>query len=204
MRIKKKRSKTKKMKNSYISLLILSVLAVMAVFYVPPKFQGFAIQDGVFNLEVELPSIYGTVEGGEEIHFTTKILNLAGEDRMDISLRYEIIGNDSRIIVSKTETMAIETQASFVGSLDIPPETTGGDYELLVTLLVNDTEEAEGRSSFKIMKEEDKSMYYAYIILVSIISLALIIYLVSKSKVIFEKLRTRSKIHKMIKKKLGD
>lgn len=202
--MKKKRLNMKGMKNLYISLLILAVLLVIVIFYIPPKFQGLVIRDGVFNLEVEIPSIYKTMEQGAEIHFTTKILNLAGEKRMDISLRYEIVDEDAQIVVSKTETMAIETQASFVGSLDIPEDVTQGDYELLVTLLVNDTEEAEGRGSFKIMEQEDKTMYYTYIIIISIISLALIIYLASKSKIILEKLRTRSKIHKMIKKKLGN
>ncbi len=193
----------REMKSLYISLFLLAVLLLLGISYMHPLFQGFAVQNSAFNLEIEIPSAYSTVEDGSTIHFTTKILNLASENRMDVSLRYEIIDESGEVIISKTETMAIETQASFVGSLGIPEGVAEGDYDLHVVLLVNGIEEAEGRGSFSIMKEEDKTMYYTYVIIISIISLVLIIYFMSRSKVILEKFRTRSKIHSMVKEKLG-
>jgi len=202
MRLVKMKLKMKGMKNSYISLLLLAVLAMATISYMEPRFQGFAVQDGVFNLEVDIPSSYDVVEPGSEIHFTTKIFNLAGEDRMDVSLRYEVTDEDGEMIISKSETMAIETQASFVGSLKIPDDAAEGSYVLCVTLLVHDVEEAKGENSFQVVKEENKVVYYTYVVIISIVSLVLLVYLASKSKGILEKFRMRSRIHNMVKKKL--
>jgi hypothetical protein len=163
---------------------------------------GLIIQNKPFNLEVVIPSVYETVFESE-IHFTTKILNLAGENRMDISLNYEIINDNNQIVASKTETMAIETQASFVGTLNIPEDVKNGDYKLHVILLVNGTEEAEGTNSFKIKRRGDNTYYYIYAILISLVFLLLVFYLIFKSKNILKNIQIKRKIRRMIKKKLG-
>jgi hypothetical protein len=191
------------MKNSYISFLIFSGVLILLIFYAPSELNGFAVKSGAFNLEVDIPSTYSTIERGSEIHFTTKVMNLRGENRIDISLKYEIVDKYERIIISKVETMAIETQASFVGSLKIPDDIDEGNYDLHVTLLANDVEEARSRASFRIMDEENEIIYYMYFLVILIISLGLIVFIVKRSKIILEKFRMRSKIHSMIKKRFS-
>ena len=196
-----KKQKKKQVKNLYISLIITIALIVIAVVATNPRINPFAIQDSSFNLKVEIADSHKTIQPGEEIYFTTKILNLANKQRKDITLKYEIL-KENNVITTKSETMAIETQASFVGDLKIPEASEEGNYDLRVTLLVNDVEEASGKDSFQITKKENKTTYYTYVIIIVIIALGLIILITLKLKTIIKKIKIKLKVHKIVEKRL--
>ena len=84
----------------------------------------------------------------------------------------------------------------------VPTTNFKGDYDLFVTLLVNEVEEAQGTESFKIAKKEDKTKYYTIVIIASIISIALIIFLTIVLKKVFKKLKRRVKIRNIVKNKM--
>ncbi len=111
-----------------------------------------------FNLEVEIPETYEEVLAGENIWFTTKLLNLGNKDRMDVTLKYEILDINKQLKSSKSETVAVETQASFVGSLKVPESLEKGLYFLRVILVTVDSEQdvSEAETSFNVIKEETK------------------------------------------------
>jgi len=107
-----------------------------------------------FNVEVDLPDSYQTVEAGEELWFTTRVLNLANKERMDITLTYQILELLSREVkYSKSETVAIETQASFVAQLKVPSTLKTGIY-LLKVHLKGPTGNAITETTFNVVKEE--------------------------------------------------
>jgi len=91
-----------------------AILFVFAIIFI-----NSVLAEGSFNLEVELPENYQSVLAGEDIEFTTKLNNFAGVDRIDVVLKYEIFDSERILKSSKTETVAIETQASFIGSLPL-------------------------------------------------------------------------------------
>jgi hypothetical protein len=155
-----------------------------------------------FNLEVEIAQGYKTISPEEDLWFTTKIMNLAGEKRMDITLVYEIYDNKSSLIASKSETVAIETQASFVGSLKIPQNAQNGDYNLNVNLLVNNNKEAEGKDNFKVIKKNNKKMVPAIIIVLILSFITIVTYLAIKSKTILEKHQIKSRIDRIVRDRL--
>lgn len=121
-----------KQSHFYLGLLVVTLLALMLSNY-KPTLVGYAVSDGGGNLEIEIPQSYTTIGAGEQLWFTVKLLNLASTKRRDVTLVYAIIEEDKELF-SKTETVAVETQASFVGSLHIPEHTQAGKHILRVTL----------------------------------------------------------------------
>jgi hypothetical protein len=164
---------------------------------------GATVENGTFNLEIEIPSAYQSLEAGDDIHFTTKIFNLAGENRMDVSLEYNIFSPEGDSIVHKSETMAIETQGSFVADLNIPRGASEGEYILETILMVNDEEAARSTEAFEIVSPENENLFYLYVGLGALLFLSILFYFIKRSKVIFERFITRSRIHDMVEKKLG-
>ncbi len=112
-----------------------------------------------FNLEVEIPETYEEVLTGENIWFTTKLLNLANTKRIDVTLMYQILNAKGEIIASKSETVAVETQASFVGTLKVPESSEKGLYFLKVILVTVDSKQdvSEAETSFNVIKEETRN-----------------------------------------------
>jgi len=138
-----------------ISLLIFFSITIL----LNPKLNMFVIKEDnpdVFNLKIEIPETYESVKSGENIWFTTKLLNLANQERIDVTLKYEILNSNKEIIASKSETVAVETQASFVGNLRIPKDTKKGLYFLKV-VLISPNDETSIESSFNIINEETKN-----------------------------------------------
>lgn len=154
-----------------------------------------------FNLEVEIADTYKTLSPGENIWFTTKIMNLANKERMDITLEYKIMNSNSTAIATKSETFAVETQASFVGSIKIPSDASKGEYALETVLFVNNAKEAESKDTFNIIKSNKAGSAKTIIILVFFLIVVLIIFLALKSRKIIEKIKIKAKIHKIVIKK---
>src|SRR4030043_771758 len=152
------KSKQEKNKTLFIEILVLGLLLLSLA----------AAQENPFNLEVQIADTHKNIQAGGELWFTTKIMNLAGQQRMDITLNYNILDSQKNILASKSETLAIETQASFVGNINIPENAPEGNYELDVQIVVNNKEEAEGKDSFEIIKKDSKTSGQIIIILLII------------------------------------
>jgi len=119
---------------------------------------GWIVAGGAFNVGIELPDSYHEVLAGENIWFTTKVINLENKERMDIILTYDILDESRQTVASKTETVAVETQASFVSSLRTPSSLPEGMYYLKVIL--NSTSGSNiAETTFNIIKEPTLVQY---------------------------------------------
>jgi len=185
--------------NQLKKILYIKIASMIIVFMLS---LNLAFSQNNFNLEVDVAENDKTAIPGEKVHFTTKILNLANQGRMDITLTYEISGS-GQVIASKSETVAIETQASFIGDLQIPKETPVGDYNLIVKLLVNNIEEASGKYSFTIVKPKRNFQIYVIYILIAIIATIILYLLIRGIKKLIDNRKVKSKIHKIVKFKLN-
>ncbi len=137
-------------------LLLLSVmlaLSLVFIFYSKPLLllTGQATKPGAFSLEVEIPETYKEVLAGEDLWFTSKVLNLANTNRTDVTLKYEILDVNGELKTLKSETVAVETRASFVRDLKVPKSLEKGFYFLRVTL-ISPFEKSEAETSFKVIK----------------------------------------------------
>jgi hypothetical protein len=156
-----------------------------------------------FNLEVILPQTYHEVVSDSTIYFTINLVNLDNPERIDVVLNYYIVKKDEslsqkNIIVSNSKTVAIETQASFVGNLHIPKDLPAGEYEL-VTIVNSSLGDSTARTSFKIIGRDNRMIIYVALIVLFIIILA---FLFIKSWPIINNWKLHSRIKDIIKKKL--
>lgn len=187
-----------------ITLALLLVLLGLVVLKQNLPLTGQAVKEN-FNLKVEIPNTYKKITAGEEIWFTMKLINLANVERIDITLLYEILNEKKEVIASRSETVAVETQASFVGSLKIPSEAVEGKHDLRVTLSPEDDKENNIQSQvrFKVVESSDKSASNLHYYLFIILSVAIVlIYLSLQGKKLTHRAKIRLKVKKIVNQKL--
>ncbi|HYD02660.1 MAG TPA: hypothetical protein VEC16_00015 [Alphaproteobacteria bacterium] len=153
-----------------------------------------------FNVEIELSDNYRNVNPGSEVWFTMFLLNLDNTQRLDVTLNYEVINSsNNKSIVHASKTVAVETQASFVASLNIPEDTPPGDY-LLVVSVSSSLGESSAKTSLKVFVPENDLKIYYYA--AGGVVLLLIIALLSKSGPLIKRIRLKMRIHKIVREKL--
>ncbi len=106
-----------------------------------------------FNVKIDLPKTYQEIMAGDELWFTTKLLNLANQERRDVALTYQILDSQRRLQYSKHETVAVETQASFVARLQTPKTLQEGMHFLQVTVS-SSLGQSEAETTFNVVVEE--------------------------------------------------
>ena len=158
---------------------------------------------GASNLEVTVHDNYKEVLAGNDIWFTIKIANLGNVGKVDISLNYWISDIDNSIIAENKETMAVQTQASFVRTFNIPKDAKIGKYKLNIKMDYGDGEEVVADTSFNVVEKQiDKRIYYIIAIVAVFILVSLIlIFSYKKLRVLFEKLQIKIKVGKIIEKR---
>jgi len=129
-------------------------MKIMIILYLI-LFAGMASANELFNLEIELPETYEEVLAGENIWFTTKLINPANTERMNVTLNYQILDSERVLKASKFETVAVDMQTSFVGYLRVPENLEEGLYFLKV-ILTSPSPDSESEISFDMIKEETK------------------------------------------------
>ena len=165
-------------------------------------------EENTYNLELKLPEKYYESTPGEEIFFSTKIINLNNNYRKDITLKYEITNKEETYNTQK-ETVAIETQASFVGEIRIPQNAPEGEYTLKVQVIgENEETHSEASINFKVVdiinykKLITENIEITTTILTTILTITIIILSRKKIKLFFKKRKINKEIKKMIKEKI--
>jgi len=151
-----------------------------------------------FNLEIDLPSTYKSVSPGADIWFTLNILNLANTDRVDVTLKYDLVDEYNNVLVTKSKTVAVETQASFVADLKVPENAKLGNYYLKVNM---NSPQGEINASTSLKVVTSKSSLTIYYIIGAIVLLCLIIILMIRSRSLIEKIKLKFKIRRIIDKR---
>lgn len=185
-------------KNSFIALLL-----IISFNLVSP-----ADDFSSYNIEIDLPDEYENVVAGDKIWFATKIFNLVNKERIDIVLDYSLIDDAGAIINSKTETVAIQTQASFVGTLNIPDSAHKGVYSLEIQI-VTKTGQAKTASVRINVAEKDGLQKFVmnnifWIALFTFVLLLIITYIKFRYKIheINVRLKIKKEVVKIIDKKI--
>lgn len=156
-----------------------------------------------FDIFVTIPQNYEKVEPGAELLTNVKLINLGSYGRIDVLMNYEIKDASEKTVLSKKETVAVETQANFVRIFDIPQDSLPGKYKVYVKLIYADGNEAAAEASFEIVKPSSQKIkdYFIYG-LSAVIVLAILIYLSIKSKMIIDRIKMKLQIRSIVKKKL--
>jgi len=161
-------------------------------------------KNSLFDIFITIPQSYEKVEPGAELLTNVKLINLGSGGRVDVLMNYEIKDADDDPIITKKETVAVETQANFVRTFDIPVNAEQGKYKVYVKLVYADGKEAAAEASFEIVKAASQKTkgYFIYGSL-AVIILVIFVYFAIKSKLIIDRIKLKLQIRNIVKKKLG-
>ena len=154
------------MKKPLLFLVILGVLIFSALALEP-----------LFDVVVHIPQQYRSISAGEELLASVELVNVGSEGRVDVYLDYWISDSNNLLIFKKRETVAVETQANFVRTFQIPDDLSPGIYVLHAKMTYFDGKEAESSHSFEIIEKKNFKDAQGYVlpILTVIILLGLIL-----------------------------
>ena len=154
------------------------------------------------DLTIEIPDQYKVVQPGDELLTSIRFVNLASVGRVDVIVHYWITDESGKIILEKRETVAVETQANFVRSFDLPADTKSGNYQIFAKLSFFDGQETVADHSFtvkqEITKKLDQRIIYGFL---GLLVLLLLVYIALKSKPLVKKVQIKAKVWRIVKKK---
>ena len=123
------------------------------------------------ELSVVVPGKYKDVSPGDTLQFQIVLKNLDKSGRYDIHLDYYIKKNDV-ILENRREVKAIETQASFLSSIEVPDTILPGRYNIVVGI----DGEKEAIDTFYIKSSElNQIKIYLIILTVAILIVGVLI-----------------------------
>jgi hypothetical protein len=92
------------------------------------------------NAKIETTSAGLTVRvaPGELLPISVKLLNFGGGRRVDVTITYSIFDQNGAQIYATSETVAVETTATFVKTIQVPFEASPGRYTAKASLVYQD------------------------------------------------------------------
>ena len=189
-----------KNEKKYVRIFLIIVLLLLCSFFLPII---NAANVSSLNADVKIPKEYRQVVPGKELVASIKLMNLGSEGRVDVSIDYRLHDNNKDIL-TKTETVAVETQANFVRTFDIPQDSPIGTYNLDVTVTYSDGKKAAGSDTFEVVNEKKVIPMTTLIIGILIFIVIILIgsFIFFRGEKMLEKIKIKSKIDSLIKKKL--
>ena len=179
-----------------IRFFMAGLIVAYSLWWVSPivfaqDFQGAQLdiaQDA--KIDVKNTGLSVKVAPGELLLVSVKLSNFGGNKRVDVTIHYEIIDGDENQIYTITETVAVETTASFTKNIQIPFGTPPGNYISKTSIVYND-QLVPATSQFSFMVERkifgffqsDFWMYGAITLILAIIMLIAGRFLVKRQKV---------------------
>ena len=157
----------------------------------------------LFDVKVEIPKRFQTIMPGEEIMANIKLYSLGKTGRVDVSVEYKIKDKEGKEIISEHETIAVETQTSFVKELKIPENANFGTYMLYVKA-VYDHETASSSAWFIVGKKPFFTKENIILIITVVIILIFILIILIELRKIRKHMKAYMKIDEniLVKEKL--
>lgn len=137
----------------------------------------------LLDVRIEIQKKYQKVLPGDEILANINMFNFGLSKRADINLKYTISDFDGNVFFTKNETLAIETQTSFVAFILLPNDIPKGAYILYVEASY-EGKVAGATANFEIVSnkvtQNEKVFIAIIIILIMLLSLGIQYYLKEK------------------------
>lgn len=87
---------------------------------------------GLFDVNVNIPDQYLTVERGGQVVGDVHIYNLGNLGRIDANVTYTVKDENGNTITSQNDTVAVETQVEYLKTLNVPRDAKPGKYVFYV------------------------------------------------------------------------
>lgn len=155
----------------------------------------------LFDIQITIPAHYQQIFSGEEVLASIRLVNLAGPGRVDVFLDYWITDEEEDLILEKKETVAVETQASFVRTFKLPEEGEPGIYTLFAKLTYGEGREAHASQTFVITEKEELKREEYMTTGILLLALLLLLYFGFRSRNFWKKLAMRIKAWRIVRKR---
>lgn len=80
------------------------------------------------RIETEGAGMVSRVAPGESLPMSVKLLNFGEGEKVDVTIHYKIFDKEEELMIHETETVAVETTASFERDIPIPDNFPTGRY----------------------------------------------------------------------------
>jgi len=128
------------------STLTLAFLLLLFIFI-------FSIDSSNGTTVVSIPDKYKVIAPGDEILVETILDQFRFNKKTDVVVNYEVKDQDMGSILKQHQTVAIETQASFLKTIDLPQDIPTGRYTLFNSIQnLDSTILATANTSFEVAK----------------------------------------------------
>lgn len=127
------------------------------------------------TINASLENTASRVAPGDFLTTSIKLLNFGSQNRVDVIVYYKIINDRNTVIYAESETVAVDTTASFVKRLQLPDNVEPGSYTAQVSLTYPYQEKpAVSEFQFKV-EEKIFGIFRTDFIFYSVIFLAVIL-----------------------------
>ncbi len=188
-------------------LMIVAIVVLMAVSlkwksnYATGQFtqEFYPIKElSLFDINVYVPDEYKEIEAGHQLLVSVKLVNLGNQGRVDANLDYLIEDSINNVVLKQGETVAVETQTSFVRYFTLPAALQPGSYKISATLSYLDGQRvAVAQNVFSVVErkaatyETPQEIRYLQWSVIILFILVLVLFIVVQ--------RSNSTIQKMVK-----
>jgi len=133
----------------------------------------------LFDIKLEIPRQFKRVLPGENVVAEIELYNLGDLERVDVNMDYIIKEEGTgKVILFEQDSLAVETQISFIKSFEIPEDTKYGNYIFYTRVNYNE-KVASASDRFKV-GEESLFLKYAKINLILLIIVLLLVYMIKR------------------------
>lgn len=150
----------------------LFMLFVMGIFLF-----SFISSVSSLSISVDIPEKYMEVHAGEKFYFEVEVKYPENNIRKDLIFEFDVKKGDEIISHSKT-LKAIETQMSFLDSINIPEDTDNGLYTLQVSVSDYDDLYEEVSTTFQVVEKKDS--HFSLWIAIGVLFILMLIILIWK------------------------
>ena len=93
----------------------------------------------LFDVSLDIPLDYKTVNPGDEVRVQSTLLNLGGLQNVDVLIEYSIKNSKGDIVLKEEETVKVGIQASFTKKFKLPDDLPLGKYVVSAVVKFEDS-----------------------------------------------------------------
>lgn len=93
----------------------------------------------LFDISLDIPSMYKNVNPGEELILYSTLLNMGGLTDVNISIEYAIKDSSGKEILKEDETVIVDSQTTFTKKFKLPKDLSYGEYIILAIVNYQDS-----------------------------------------------------------------
>jgi hypothetical protein len=148
----------------------------------------FVLAQELSKIEVTTIDQFQKVAPGESLPVSMKLFNMGGSGRVDVEITYRIEDAQKNVLTEELETVAVETTASFIKQVKIPPDLKPGKYFVLADMKYSDQKvPAVSRMPFQIEYKFlgfflDQLIILGSVIIAGVILILLVVYFINKNR----------------------